>query len=501
MPSPPRKTALLIGNGVFDDPKLSTLTAPSADVDGLGNLLRDPLIGGFDEVVLLRDEKFGDVSAAIGRLFNDNSREDTILLYYSGHGLPDGKGHLYLATKDTTAATPAGNAIASAEIKRWMGDSRSRRQVIVLDCCYSGSFGAAKDGTVVPIGAETFKTQGFGQHVLTASRSVERAYEGKQEIEDIETSLFTHFLIHGLETGEAAPEGEDSITVRDLYNHAYNGVVGHIDKMRPQMWVDEGEGELVIARNPKPYRLPDELERMLLSEDPYDREGAVRILGGWLRGPKRKERVVAAKTLANLDKTERNRQVGDALSEVLLLPAATDEPTATDESPATEEPFATDERPAIDAPVPPSPAVRVVPHRGRLWSIAPVAFALVIGALAAAIGIAPQITTADRRVSAVEETLEEVQAVLESVTRERSEARRVAEDLRRTAVQDKAMHAEQVSKLTHELDSLRDHIDQLTVQLQNEKANSENLRRALDSARERMMWLESSPGLPGPTLQ
>ena len=66
---------------------------------------------------------------------------------------------------------------------------------------------AAKDGEPRPINPETFITQGFGQHVLTASRSVERAYEGNQAIEGIETSLFTHFLIRGLETGEARARG------------------------------------------------------------------------------------------------------------------------------------------------------------------------------------------------------------------------------------------------------------------------------------------------------
>ena len=41
------KTALLIGNGQFDDdPGLAPLTAPSADVEELRRVLKDPSIGG-----------------------------------------------------------------------------------------------------------------------------------------------------------------------------------------------------------------------------------------------------------------------------------------------------------------------------------------------------------------------------------------------------------------------------------------------------------------------
>ena len=257
MPSPPRKTALLIGNGRFKNRKLSALSAPSADVEALRRVLEDPSIGGFGEVKVLEDASFAEASAAIGRLFVVQSDEDMIVLYYSGHGLPDERGNLYLATRDTDTTHPDGTAIHAAEIKRMMGTSRSRRQVLVLDCCYSGAFGAAKGQAQLPIGAETFFTQGFGQHVLTASRSVERAYEGEQEIEGVKTSLFTHFLVQGLETGEAAREGNELVSVRDLYEYAFEGVTMHTNKMQPQMWVDEGRGDLAIARNPKPYQLPD----------------------------------------------------------------------------------------------------------------------------------------------------------------------------------------------------------------------------------------------------
>ena len=329
MPAPPRKTALLIGNGRFEDSKFSELTAPLADVEKLRDVLLDPSIGGFDDVAVLNDADFAEAYAAIGSLFRVESSDDTVVLYYSGHGLPDGLGHLYLATQDTSAANLDGTAIPAAEIKRMMGASRSRRQVLILDCCYSGAFGGAKSPSPQPISAQTFQTQGFGQFVLTASTSVELAYEGNQEIKGIKTSLFTHFLIRGLATGEAAREGEELVSVADLYNYARNGVINATNKMQPEIWVAEGQGELVIARNPKPYKLPSDLAPLFADENRRVREGAVRILGRSLQSSDAKERNRTLWLLEDLRNREENVHVLNAIDDVQGLPGTSDESAAT----------------------------------------------------------------------------------------------------------------------------------------------------------------------------
>ena len=385
MPAPPRKTALLIGNGRFDDPELSELTAPLVDVEELRRVLEDPSIGGFDDVTVLKDADFAKTSEAIGFLFESaSSRDDTIVLYYSGHGLPDDHGNLYLATQSTSTANRSGTAITASGIKGMMSTTRSRRQVLILDCCYSGAFGAAKDGEPRPISPETFITQGFGQHVLTASLSVERAYEGNQEIEGVETSLFTHFLIHGLETGEAARAGEELVTVGDLYNYVHRSVVGHTDRMKPQIWVGEGQGDLVIARNPKPYQLPDELKQMLESDDRYVREGAVRILGQWLQGSDPARRDLAMRVLESLNESEENRYVAIAIEDVLRGPAAPDETAVVDETEKTEESSASDESSETGQPAVAnesegsSQEVGAERQPARLWTVVGSAIVLVV---------------------------------------------------------------------------------------------------------------------------
>ena len=96
-----------------------------------------------------------------------------------------------------------------------MNGSRSRRQVIVLDCCYSGAFArGAKDGAGDGIGRpavteQTFDPQGYGRVALLSSTATQISWEGERIIGSTDRSLFTHFLVEGLTTGAAAPGRDD----------------------------------------------------------------------------------------------------------------------------------------------------------------------------------------------------------------------------------------------------------------------------------------------------
>ena len=440
MPSSPRRTALLIGNGQFDHPGLNELSAPSADVEAMQRVLKDPSIGGFGDVKVQIDATFAEASAAIGNLFDEASSDDTILLYYSGHGLLDDSRHLYLTTRGTPPESPAGKSIAAAEIERLMRASKSRRQVLILDCCYSGAFGAGKGEAELPIGAEIFTT-GLGHHVLTASRSVERAYEGEQEIEGINTSLFTHFLVQGLETGEAAREGDEFIYVGDLYEYAYDGVTKHTNKMRPLMWINEGQGTLAIARNPKPFQFPVDLERMLQSENRFEREGAVRILGAQLRSSEPKERAAAARVLETLKETEENIYVERAIKEVLEPSSATIR------------------------------ANRVARQFESLWGIVPVSFVLIIGALAGAIYFAPQLTGANERAGTAEEALGDARHRVKELTRELDELRAEL----RSVTAERRQVRDRLTRVTAELDDVEAELAKVTGERDDMEAELTNV--------------------------
>ena len=88
--------ALIIGNSIFQDKNLSSLAAPDADVEAFADILRDEEIGGFDEVNTLINQDSASIRREITRFFSGKKQKDLVLLYFSGHGVLDDRGRLYL---------------------------------------------------------------------------------------------------------------------------------------------------------------------------------------------------------------------------------------------------------------------------------------------------------------------------------------------------------------------------------------------------------------------
>src|SRR5512135_2304416 len=96
------KYALVIGNTQYSDPALAQLTAPGKDAEELARVLKAPDICGFDEVSVLVNERSFSAIEAIDSFFNGRKPDDLLLLYFSGHGVKDELGSLYLAVSNTS---------------------------------------------------------------------------------------------------------------------------------------------------------------------------------------------------------------------------------------------------------------------------------------------------------------------------------------------------------------------------------------------------------------
>jgi hypothetical protein len=175
-----------------------------------------------------------------------------LLFYFSGHGVLDENGRLYLAVKDTDTGTLRGTAIPARYITEEMDNSRSKRQVLILDCCHSGAFERGTKGAVgASVGtANAFEGSGFGRVVLTASDATQYAWEGDQVIGDAENSLFTHFVIKGIQTGVADTNGDGIITVDELYDYVFDEIFKMTPKQTPGKWSFKEQGDLIISRSP-----------------------------------------------------------------------------------------------------------------------------------------------------------------------------------------------------------------------------------------------------------
>ncbi len=281
------KYALIIGNNKYDDPKLAQLKTPAADSAALAKVLDDKTIGSFDEVTPVINQTETMVRRIIGAFLTNKKPDDLVLLYFSGHGILDDRGRLYLALRDTQVNLLKATSIPSSFIADEMDSCRSKRQILVLDCCHSGAFGRGTKGEQKAVTETTFEGSGFGRVVLTASDSTQYAFEGDQVIKQTELSLFTHFLLEGLKTGEADMNNDGHISLDEWYDYTYTKVISETPRQVPHKWSYNQQGDLIIAKNPyvkkRIVELPYELVQALESQFVSIRESGVTELGKYLR--------------------------------------------------------------------------------------------------------------------------------------------------------------------------------------------------------------------------
>jgi hypothetical protein len=245
-----RRCALILASYEYDDPEIQKLVGPSQDAEDLASVLKDPSIGGF-EVQMLPNKTKKDTEIAIQTFFENSKRDDLLLLYFSGHGMKDKDSLLYFATKDTQNKYLRSTAVSAKFVNEIMNASRSQRQVILLDCCYSGAFikgMAAKSDKNIDTRAEF---QGRGKVVITASGAMQYTFEENERKGEGRRSIFTGKLVQGLESGEADLDRDGHVSLDDLYEYVRDQVHEEMPEMTPQKIDLEVEGEIFIARNPR----------------------------------------------------------------------------------------------------------------------------------------------------------------------------------------------------------------------------------------------------------
>jgi Caspase domain/Effector Associated Constant Component 1 len=262
------RSALIIASREYQDPGLGQLRSPAHDAEALARVLGNPRIGGFDVTTLL-DAPSYEIGEAVEDFFADRSPDDLLLMHFSCHGVKDESGELYFATSNTKLRRLGATAVAADFVNRRMNRSRSRRIVLLLDCCYAGAFErgmTARAGTTVNI-EEQFG--GRGRAVITASSSMEYAFEGDRlaDAHELAPSVFTSALVEGLDTGEADRDQDGQVSLDELYDYVYDKVRGVTPNQTPGKWTFGVQGDIYVARRARPVTtpvpLPSELQQAI----------------------------------------------------------------------------------------------------------------------------------------------------------------------------------------------------------------------------------------------
>jgi Sel1 repeat/Caspase domain len=194
----------------------------------------------------------------IDRVLVEADREDTVLIFFAGHGLKRENGKLYFAAVDTEPGYLGSTAMSAAWLMEQMQSSQVRRQIVLLDCCFGGAFARGnvwrgddrvESGKALEV--PNLDLEGRGQVVITAADAMQFAFEGAELNGKPPASHFVRALTEGLETGDADRIPQDGrITIDELVSYLVTKLRTMGSPQRPTKWAfGEIGGDLLFAYN------------------------------------------------------------------------------------------------------------------------------------------------------------------------------------------------------------------------------------------------------------
>lgn len=244
-----QKNAVVIGVQNYEDPNIRDLKYCENDAKGLHAALTDPETCNFGDrnVTLLHSglknnfsmPTLENVTTELKTTLRRARAEDTILIYFSCHGVIDAKTKKgYLILQDTKSDKLAETALPIDELIKWLSSTSAKHRLLILDCCQSGYEGKrlfVEQTNYIQPGAETLvkpvqKLQSANVVTLASCQSNEYSYEWNKA----EMGYFTYFLVQALNSGDADVGGDGLVDSTELFSYVK-------DKVRQQVTTDKRE--------------------------------------------------------------------------------------------------------------------------------------------------------------------------------------------------------------------------------------------------------------------
>jgi hypothetical protein len=222
LPADPRgsRSVRLVAVGIdrYEDPRLPTLALSRPDAGNIEKALAALPSVTLTSAQTLIDEATTSTSirAAIAAAIDTSTLDDTLVLSFSGHGISDAAGNLYLATRDTRLDDIAHTAIPWTDIAAMISKTRGR-VIVFLDTCHSGiagtAYAAPSEGAV-----EDFLTA-IPSNLLIFSASKGREFS--QERAALGGGVFTNALVKALGADhDVADSNRDGVLeISELYGY------------------------------------------------------------------------------------------------------------------------------------------------------------------------------------------------------------------------------------------------------------------------------------------
>ena len=251
--------ALLIGVGSYQNEKWNA-PVTRADAQAVADALRDPLVGGYppEQVALLHDAAAttAGVTTALTALAARTTAQDTVLIFFCGHGALGTDGVYRFGTHDAAfagGAISAGTGLSAPDLLALLRAIPAQKLLLVVNACFSGHLSPTLGGEVLgapvaaTLGPEVLAT-GEGRALITASRPAQYSHY----LRNAPQTFFGQALLDGLR-GAAARGGQ--VGLYDLYQHVYTQVKQQVAAtvnaaQEPVLTITQGVGPFPLAQAP-----------------------------------------------------------------------------------------------------------------------------------------------------------------------------------------------------------------------------------------------------------
>jgi uncharacterized protein YjbI with pentapeptide repeats len=275
------KIALIIGVDSYyikefdGNPSLPPLFSSKKDAIDLYRLLSSEklhykIFGNGPIIGSNLDKEFGYtvINKSITNFFLDSEPGQTILFYFSGHGIPWG-GDVYLSSPQTDPKRPSIAGFPLTTLATLMDKSRSAWIVCIIDACYSGAAKLPESKGIIDKDAaesdavaandtydEILKIpKAEGKCLLLSSQAYERSRASEND-----NSIYTKYLIEGMRGAEESIDGKGrsipasydnngNITAETLHDYVYLKVANEA-KQTPKIKSDKSS-KIILAKYPE----------------------------------------------------------------------------------------------------------------------------------------------------------------------------------------------------------------------------------------------------------
>jgi Caspase domain len=240
LPDPRRSYAVLIGSASYVSAELDDLPAVTGSLTCLADALTDPQLGVFppDRCIVIPEPASARTAQRALRKYAALA-QDTLLVYWAGHGVSGPRDDLYLTASDTDIDELPVTALAIGHVREAMLSSPAANRILILDACFAGHTVPASGVTAAPAGQVSIE----GAYTLVSALPGARCFSPPQAM----YTAFTGALIGIMRSG--VPGGPELLTLGTIHDQLLHALAGR-GLPRPWQSGTAAAGQLALARNP-----------------------------------------------------------------------------------------------------------------------------------------------------------------------------------------------------------------------------------------------------------